>query len=216
MSLDRRIRDGFVQTAAEVQPDVEAHLARTRRSFHRRRTARGVALAAATVIVVAVFAVPVSFNLLGRDDRTAAAPMTDAQATARLQGVWVTPVVSREQVTRVLSDAGLAAHVDKVRLDQSSPTAWNMTLHGNRFDVRSQADEQVDAGHWQVDDGDLVLHPNSCPTCEVRLAFRLHDGKLRLRLINDDEPDVDGVPGQAYARALYTVVPFTRFAQPTS
>ena len=215
MSLDRRIRDGFAQTAAEVQPDVEAHLARTRRSFHRRRTTRRLVLAAASVVVVAVLAVPVSLSLLGRDDRTAAAPMTDAEATARLHGVWVTPVVSREQVTRVLSDAGLAAHADRVLLDQSYPTAWNMTLRKDRFDVRSQSDVQVDVGHWQVEDGDLVLHPNSCPTCEVRLAFRLADGQLRPSLISDDEPDVDGVPGQAYARALYTAVPFTRFAQPT-
>ena len=198
MSLDRRIRDGFAQTAAEVQPDIEAHLARTQRSFHRRRTTRRLVLAAASVVVVAVLAVPVSLSLLGRDDRTAAAPM-----------------ISREQVTRVLSDAGLAAHADRVLLDQSYPTAWNMTLRKDRFDVRSQSDVQVDVGHWQVEDGDLVLHPNSCPTCEVRLAFRLADGQLRLSLISDDEPDVDGVPGQAYARALYTAVPFTRFAQPT-
>lgn len=214
MSLDRRIRDGFAQTAAEVQPDVEAHLARTQRAFHRRRTTRRVVLAAATVVAVAVLAVPVSLNLHGRDDRTAAATMTDAQATARLQGVWVTPVVGREQVAGVLSDAGLAAHTDKVLLDQGYPTAWNMTLgRDGGFDVRSQTDVQVDVGHWQVDDGDLVLHPDS-PTCEVRLAFRLHDGKLRLTMISDDEPDVDGVPGQAYARALYTAIPFTRFAQP--
>jgi hypothetical protein len=46
MSLDRRIRDGFAQTATEIQPDVEAHLARSRRSFHRRRTTRRIALVA--------------------------------------------------------------------------------------------------------------------------------------------------------------------------
>lgn len=215
MSLDRRIRDGFAQTAAEVQPDVEAHLARTRRTFQRRRTTRRVVLATAAV-VVAVLAVPVSNGLLAHDDRTAAAAMTDAQATARLRGVWVTPVVSREQIATVLSDAGLAAQIDRVVLDLNYPTAWNMTLRKDGgFEARSQTGVQVDVGHWLVDDGVLVLQPTSCPTCEIRLAFHLEHGMLRLALISDDGPDIDGVPEQAYARALYTAVPFTRFVQPT-
>jgi hypothetical protein len=216
MSLDSRIRDGFAQTAADVQPDVEAHLARTRRTFQRRRTTRRVVLAAAAAIVVAALAVPLSLGLLAGDDRTTAAASTDAQATARLQGVWVTPVVSREQVATLLSDAGLAAHADRVVLDLSYPTAWNMALgKDGAFDVRSQTGVQVDAGHWLVDDGDLVLQPTSCQTCEIRLAFHLGHATLRLALISDDGPDIDGVPEQAYARALYTAVPFTRFVQPT-
>ena len=215
MSLDDRIRDGFAQAADDMQPDVEAHLARTRRTFQRRRTTRRVVLAAAAV-VVAVLAVPVSQGLLSHDDRTTAALMTDAEATARLQGVWVTPVVSREQVARVLSDAGLAANVDAVVLELGYPTAWNMSLRKDGgFDVRSQTGVQVDVGHWLVDDGVLVLRPTSCETCGIRLAFHLEHGTLRLALISDDEPDLAGVPGQAYARALYTAVPFTRFGQPT-
>jgi hypothetical protein len=166
--------------------------------------------------VAAVLAVPVSLSLLAHDDRTTAAPMTDAQATARLRGVWVTPVVSREHVATVLSDAGLSAQVDKVVLALSYPTAWNMTLRKDGgFDVRSQTGVQVDVGHWLVDDGVLVLQPTSCRTCEIRLAFHLEHGMLRLELISDNGPDIDGVPEQAYARALYTAVPFTRFVQPT-
>ncbi|MDQ1601958.1 MAG: hypothetical protein QOD68_3432 [Actinomycetota bacterium] len=173
-------------------------------------------LAAAAAIFVAALAVPVSLGLLARDDRTTAAPMTDAQAAARLRGVWVTPVVSREQVAAVLSDAGLAAHIDAVVLNQNYPTAWNMTLGKNgAFDVRSQTGVQVDVGQWLVDDGVLVLRPTSCPSCQIRLAFHLEHGMLRLELISDNGPDIDGVPEQAYARALYTAAPFTRFVQPT-
>ena len=215
MSLDRRLRDGLTQAAATFTPDVEAHLALTRRRFRRRQSTRRVSLAAVALAVIAV-AVPVTLNARDADNDKAvvANPLTNRQARALLQDTWVTRTVTRAQVAVTLTAAGLGQHVDAVTLEQALPTAWSLRIARNRYEVRSATGVQYDTGTWAVDGDVLTLTPTQCP-CELTFGWTLTEGRLRLTLLSDAGPDVRGVPDEAYARALYTTVPFARFRAET-
>jgi hypothetical protein len=210
MSLDDRLRIGLHEAADMVRPDVEAGLTAARRSAARRRTVRLAALAAAVVAVLGV-AVPLGTGLLGRDDGVTASRLTDADARRLLRDTWVTPVVTRAAVVQTLSDAGLDQHAGAVLLSQAYPTAWNLQFTGDRYTAASAAGVQADVGRWDVVGDTLVLRPEQCP-CTLRFRWTLTEGRLLLELTSDDSPATDGVPDEAYARALYTTVPFTRFA----
>lgn len=210
MSLDRRIRAGLDAEAHRVRPDVEAHLAATQQELRRSRLVRRSVLAAAVVAAVVV-ALPSWRALDGADDTVVVpADLTSAEARALLKGTWTTPRVTRDDVTDVLRTAGLAEHVDAVTLDLGHPTAWSLyLLRGRGYDVRSATDVQADTGSWDVRGSTLTLRPSPCQ-CLMVFRWRIEGDELHLRLLRDDSPDVDGIPDEAYARALYTAVPWVR------
>jgi hypothetical protein len=86
-----------------------------------------------------------------------------------------------------------------------------VAFDGDRYLVRSASGATVDAGTRSVD-GDLLLLRPSCDACRVDLRWTLSSGALRLDLVSDVSPDLGGVPSEAYSRALWTTVPFHRFA----
>lgn len=215
MSLDQHVRDGLARAAASFTPDVEAHLALTRRRFRRRQTTRRVALAAVALAVIAV-AVPVTLNARDANgDRTVVANApTNRQARALLQDTWVTRTVTKAQVSDTLTAAGLGQHVDAVTAEQGYPTAWTLRITRNRYEVRSASGVQYDTGTWAVNGDVLTLTPSQCP-CELTFGWTLNEGRLGLTLIRDASPDIGGVPDEAYARAQYTTAPFARFRAET-
>jgi hypothetical protein len=208
MSLDRRVREGLTGAAATVTPDVEAHLARTRRRFRRRRTTQRLVLATAAVLV-AVAAVPLARATL-LDDRHGSLPAApiDAEARAALRHTWQGPTLTGADVRATLADAGLAAYGTTVVIDQAYPTAWTFSLTRDGYDVQSASRVQVDTGTWSVDGRVLTLRPAQC-ACVLTFRWTVKDDRLRLRLLDDASPDHDGVPDEAYARAVYTSAVFT-------
>jgi hypothetical protein len=212
MSLDDRVREGLHRSAQPINPDVEERLARTRTSFRRRRTVRRVALAG-TVALVGVAALALGPQLL---DRFSAAPdvlpgtstMSDEQARL-LQGMWVTPVVTQAQATDTLNSAGLGEFADAVLTDGAYPTAWTMVLGESTYAITSSRGILADTGVWIVQGSTLTVIPSSCD-CTVDFRWHVSGDILTLELVRDQGPDLNGVPDEAYARALYTTVPFAR------
>ncbi len=215
MSLDARLRGGLREAADAVDPDVETRLARTRQLHGRRRATRRLALVAALVVAVLV-ALPLA-DRVGRTDRALpAGPLSDAQASRLLTDTWVTPVVTRDQVASTLRAAGLEQHLGAVALDQAYPAAWSMVLSaGGGYVVESARGVGVDGGDWSVRGATLRLRPTECSPCELTFRWAVRHDRLRLTLLTDDSPGLDGVPDEAYARAVYTTVAFTRFAGTT-
>ncbi|MEO6711921.1 MAG: hypothetical protein ABIM89_00660 [Mycobacteriales bacterium] len=208
MSLDRRMRDGVTHVAASIAPDVEAHLTRTLRRFRRRRTTRRVALAALAAVVIA--GVPALQGAFDRGDGPLVAGANpNAQARALLEGTWVSPVATKLQVTDVLAAAGLGQHVDVVSLEMGLPVVWLLHFEATGYRARSASESLYDHGDWSVNGSTLTLRPAECP-CVLTFNWRIDQDRLRLELLTDESPDLKGVPDEAYARALYTTVPFTR------
>jgi hypothetical protein len=213
MSLDDLLRDGLHRSAQPISPDVDDRLARTQTSFRRRRTARRAVLAGALALV-GVAALTLGPQLLDRFTNESevlpgTSTMTDEQAAALLQGMWVTPVVTQAQVTDRLTQEGLGEFADAVLTDEAYPTAWTMVVGEHSYVIASSTNVLADTGVWIVQGATLTLIPSSC---ECQLDFRWHetDGTLTLELLRDQGRDIDGVPDEAYARALYSTVPFTR------
>lgn len=209
MPPDRSLRDSLTRVAATVAPDVEWHLAATRRRFRRRQRISRSALAAVVLVAIGV-AVP--FALRGRHDtsgRVVASPLTNAQARVLLQDTWVTETVTMAQVKRTLTEAGLAAHADVVTVEQGYPTGWTLRITRGRYEVRSSRGVQTDNGAWTVDGDVLTLKPTPC-TCTLTFRWTIRHGRLRLALVDDASPDIGGVPDEAFARALFTAAAFAR------
>lgn len=140
------------------------------------------------------------------------AARTEAQTHRLLEDTWVTPVVTRSQVLRGLADAGYARYADTVALDLGYPAAFSLRFDEQHYWMRTASGLQPDHGSWELHGDRLVLIPTGCDPCQLHFAWRLQDDVLQLGLVRDTSPEVDGVPDVAYARALYSTVPLTRFA----
>lgn len=212
MSLDERLRDGLREAADPVDPHIETRLARIWQLHRRQRTTRRLVLAAAAVVLLG--AVPVADRVARTDRAVPAAPLSDAQGRRLLQDTWVTPVVTRGEVASTLRAAGLQQHLDEVALDQAYPVAWSMVLAGGGgYVVESARGVGIDHGHWSVRGSTLHLRPSACRPCEMTYRWLVRDDRLTLTLLMDASPAIGGAPDEAYARAVYTTVPFTRFSR---
>ena len=139
------------------------------------------------------------------------AALTETETHRLLEDTWVTPIVTRTQVVRSLRDAGFAEYADSVAGTQPYPVAYNLRFTDGAYTLRTAQGLQPDQGTWELDGDRLVLLPADCP-CRLDFAWQLDGDRLALELVHDSSPTVDGVPDAAYARALYSTVPLTRFS----
>lgn len=226
MSLDLRLRDGLVESARVVDPDVEAQLFRTRATFRRRRVTRQVA-GVMSVAVLAVLAVVVGPSLvdgsrLGSDPAPATSPSPSLSPSDTsidmLDGTWATQTVTEEQVRAVLGAFDLGASAPTVLADLSLPARWTWTLLGGSYTVASESGRRYDLGRYTVsadpapDAGpdDLLLTLSPFCACTIVYGVHLYGDTMTLTLISDTSPDQMGVADEAFQHAIYTVVPFVR------
>ena len=219
MSVDDRLRTGFAQAAGAMTPDVEDRLQRTRTSFRRRRAARRATLATALALLVGAVLV-VAPQLIddlsvGSPEPPGATRLSPAPSNPVLNGEWVTPVVTPQQVTSALEDADMLASADAVIADLRFPTAWTLEFTDASFSVTSSTGVQVDTGDYMLTGNTLTMSPTCTKddqpvACTVTYALTLDGDTLIFDLVGDDSPDYLGTPDEAFQRALYTAAPFSR------
>jgi len=214
MSIDRDLRDALrapePQDPAEVACTLAAVKARARRQDARRRV-----LVAGTIAAAVALGGVVVGTQLDRDAEPVPAPAPTTAPAEALSGVWMTGPLSARDLRSVLRAHGLGDHARPI-LD---------TLTGRPIRLRAVFAEggvEVSAATgdgWVTLDSELVHVDRDLLRLSPRFAHQdwgtdyrwsLERDRLTFELVATTEGVVDGVPGEAWQRVIFTSGPFTR------
>ncbi len=142
---------------------------------------------------------------------------TDPAVLTSLDGTWTTPATTGALVRANLREHHLGGYADAVIKNLELPTTWSWTLVGGSYTVAAADGQRFDLGTYSVEAAPALLAPENviltlrpqC-TCTIVYSVEQHGGTMTLTLVSDDSPDLQGVPDEAYQRALYTTHEFTR------
>ena len=147
-----------------------------------------------------------------------APPTTDASptspATLPLEGTWQAGPITLEDAESTLRDHGLGRHVPDFRTNApfSGDTVLTLTIIDGAWDLYGASDggqpEPIDYDAEYEIDGDTVVFHHSAGSNTYR--WSVDDDVLRLEFVRSTLPAYEGVPEEAYQRALYTTRDFTR------
>ena len=151
---------------------------------------------------------------------TATSSTTGTVAATSLDGTWTTGKMTVGDVTAHLRAAELgqwAAGFMRVDHHQSEAesVAYTIKLAGGRLslfaEVAGNAPTRYDHGLFRVE-GDRFIGFAEDESCQGVFRWALTGDKLRLSMLSDTCPDVDGLPDEVFGKAYYETRPWTRVA----
>ena len=210
--LDERLREAFAADD-DWLPDVD--LGSVRSAARRSTTRRATALAAAAALVVGGTAFA-----LTRGDSEGVGPVAPPTSTPSaaveapsIEGEWTSGPVTMGPLRAALEVAGLEQYADAVadELRPGQHTLLLLHVDGGFVDLKVQRGrakpDYVDRQSYELDGSRIVLSPREGTGLSV-FPWQVLEGELSFQFESTTEPDVDGVPAEAYLRAFYTAVPF--------
>jgi len=220
MSVDQRLREAF---HADDDWVPEVALSTVQHTARRESARRRAALAVAAAVVLAAGAVVATTRIASTSDGidpadpspTSSATPAPTDAPLAFEDTWVSAPLTESRVRVVLERAGLAAWADEVVAELRPVRGARLVLRlerGNldlRIKRRGAEMEPLDLQTYVARAGLLELTPR---TAEGRSQLDWNvssEGELTFDWRSTTEPDLEGVPAEAYIRVVYTAVPFT-------
>jgi hypothetical protein len=214
-SIDQRLHAAFGETDPEWERRTLPVLARVH-TRHRRKRERmklaAVSLSAAAVVTGLVLAPEVSDRFTS-SPTFVGTPYSD-EPNVNLHGTWSTAPLTDADVRGTLRDAGLRKYTATV-LTALPKTPFRLVA---RFEAgvvslqvtSSQSWEEIDHETYQLRGGTLSMEPATGGRNEFLVVPETVASGTAIRFLfrSSTEPPTDGVPGEAWQRALWATAVF--------
>jgi hypothetical protein len=222
-SIDQRLRAAFGETDPEWERRTLPALARVR-TRHRRKRERmklaAVSLSAATVVTGLVLAPELSDRLrssptfVGAPNSDEPDVNLDGKPDVNLHGTWSTAPLTDADVRGTLRDTGPRKYTTAV-LTALPRAPFRLVA---RFEAgvvslqvrSSQRSEEIDHETYQLRGDMLSMEPGTGGRNEFLVVPETVASGTAIRLLfrSSTEPPTDGVPGEAWQRALWATAAF--------